>query len=415
MTMLSELPLVSQVTKYLDGCSCARASKEEVAAIKAELDQKDSAIERLETEIRQKDLEKDNLMTMQKVLQEQISQIRADLEAQSEEQQSMVSEITPYNARPAPAAKPPAKAVAKRVTAPEPEPQPGATPEERAAAITRMQARQRGKLERRQTEERVGQGEMAGQKRSKKAKEQDLAAQRMQARVRGGADRKAVEARKAAGDLPGQPRLAVDLGDGGGDAGDFEGEEESVDSDYDYDDSAFVDLGAELLSGQLKLAKVYGQEEPPAAEGELEWELRYFLLYAVRTYVSSKYGGTVPLVLQHRGTVQRAIAAACSSYYPSTELLCSTPPGQEDGPLRQHRKRRAQWRPRAGAHGEHAQRGEGARRRHLRAQGRQQGLPAQARAARRGPHAHVDFSDLRAAPVTRSGSASTTGDASMAA
>ena len=282
MTMLSELPLVSQVTKYLDGCSCARASKEEVAAIKAELDQKDTAIERLETEIRQKDLEKDNLMTMQKVLQEQISQIRADLEAQSEEQQSMVSEVTPYNARPAPAAKPPAKAVAKRAPEPEPEPELGGTPEERAAAITRMQARQRGKLERRQTEQRVGQGQMAGQKR-KKAAEQDLAAQRMQARVRGGADRKAVEARKAAGDLPGQPRLSTEVGDEGGDAGDYEGEEESVDSDYDYDDSAFVDLGAELLSGQLKLAKVYGQEEPPAAEGELEWELRYFLLYAVRT------------------------------------------------------------------------------------------------------------------------------------
>ena len=293
MTMLSELPLVSQVTKYLDGCSCARASKEEVAAIKAELDQKDTAIERLETEIRQKDLEKDNLMTMQKVLQEQISQIRADLEAQSEEQQSMVSEVTPYNARPAPAAKPPAKAVAKRAPEPEPEPELGGTPEERAAAITRMQARQRGKLERRQTEERVGQGQMAGQKR-KKAAEQDLAAQRMQARVRGGADRKAVEARKAAGDLPGQPRLSTEVGDEGGDAGDYEGEEESVDSDYDYDDSAFVDLGAELLSGQLKLAKVYGQEEPPAAEGELEWELRYFLLYAVRTYASSKYGDTVP-------------------------------------------------------------------------------------------------------------------------
>jgi len=59
----------------------------------------------------------------------------------------------------------------------------GGTLEERAAAITRVQARQRGKLERRQTEERVGQGEMAGQKRSKKAAEQDLAAQRMQARV----------------------------------------------------------------------------------------------------------------------------------------------------------------------------------------------------------------------------------------
>ena len=286
MTMLSELPLVSQVTKYLDGCSCARASKEEVAAIKAELDQKDTAIERLETEIRQKDLEKDNLMTMQKVLQEQISQIRADLEAQAEEQSSMVSEVTPYNARPAPAAKPPAKAVAKRAPEPEPEPELGGTPEERAAAITRMQARQRGKLERRQTEERVGQGQMAGQKR-KKAAEQDLAAQRMQARVRGGADRKAVEARKAAGDLPGQPRLSTEVGDEGGDAGDYEGEEESVDSDYDYDDSAFVDLGAELLSGQLKLAKVYGQEEPPAAEGELEWELRYFLLYAVRPRVVS--------------------------------------------------------------------------------------------------------------------------------
>ena len=171
----------------------------------------------------------------------------------------MVSEVTPYNARPAPAAKPPAKAVAKRAPSPEPEPELGATAEQRAAAITRMQARQRGKLERRQTEERVGQGQMAGQKR-RKAAEQDLAAQRMQARVRGGADRKAVEARKAAGDLPGQPRLSMEVGDEGGDAGDYEGEEESVDSDYDYDDSAFVDLGAELLSGQLKLAKVYGQE-----------------------------------------------------------------------------------------------------------------------------------------------------------
>jgi len=323
MTMLSELPLVSQVTKYLDGCSCARASKEEVAAIKAELDQKDTAIERLETEIRQKDLEKDNLMTMQKVLQEQISQIRADLEAQAEEQSSMVSEVTPYNARPTPAAaKPPAKAAAKRAPEPVPEPELGGTPEERARAITRMQARQRGKLERRQTEERTGQGQMAGQKRSKQAAERDLAAQRMQARVRGGADRRAVESRKAAGDLPGQPRLSGMTGDEGGDAGDFEGEEESVDSDYDYDDSAFVDLGAELLSGQLKLAKVYGQEEPPAAEGELEWELRYFLLYAVRP---SKYASTAVHTVpwcwvggnQHRGTVQRAIAVARSSRYPS--------------------------------------------------------------------------------------------------
>ena len=36
---------------------------------------------------------------------------------------------------------------------------------------------------------------------------------------------------------------------------------------------------ASSLSGKLKLAKVYGQEEPPAAEEELEWEVRYFVLY----------------------------------------------------------------------------------------------------------------------------------------
>ena len=57
------------------------------------------------------------------------------------------------------------------------------------------------------------------------------------------------------------------------------GEDESVDSDYDNDEDAFFDLGNEILSGRLKLAKVYGQEEPPAAEDELEWETRYFVLY----------------------------------------------------------------------------------------------------------------------------------------
>ena len=56
-------------------------------------------------------------------------------------------------------------------------------------------------------------------------------------------------------------------------------ENESVDSDYDYEDSAFEAPGSELLAGRLKLAKVYGQEEPPAAEDELEWEVRYFVLY----------------------------------------------------------------------------------------------------------------------------------------
>ena len=68
VSALADLPLVGQMAKYLDGCNCARGSKEEVAAIKQELEQKDAAIERLEQEIRRKDMEKDNLMTMQKVL-----------------------------------------------------------------------------------------------------------------------------------------------------------------------------------------------------------------------------------------------------------------------------------------------------------------------------------------------------------
>ena len=60
------------------------------------------------------------------------------------------------------------------------------------------------------------------------------------------------------------------------------GEDESVDSDYDNDEDAFADLGLELLSGSLKLAKVYGQEEPPTAKDELEWETRYVVLYDTR-------------------------------------------------------------------------------------------------------------------------------------
>ena len=183
VSVLADLPLVSQVTKYLDGCSCARASKEEVAAIKAELESKDAAIERLESEIRQKDLEKDNLMTMQKVLQEQISQIRADLEAQSED-------ATPAAMKPA-ARKP----AAGKVSAP-------LSDQEKAAQ--RMQARQRGKLDRRAVEEKAAKGELVGQKRQK-----SRAAERIGARARGKFDRRKVEERKAAGDLPGMKRLAA--------------------------------------------------------------------------------------------------------------------------------------------------------------------------------------------------------------
>lgn len=52
-----------------------------------------------------------------------------------------------------------------------------------------------------------------------------------------------------------------------------------MDSDYDYADTAFADLGREVMAGRLQLAKVYGQEEPPAAEDELEWETRHFTLF----------------------------------------------------------------------------------------------------------------------------------------
>jgi hypothetical protein len=80
---------------------------------------------------------------------------------------------------------------------------------------------------------------------------------------------------------------AADAAGAGGDAldatpaagGDEFGDEESVDSDYDFDDGLFGEMGEELLSGHLKLAKVYGQEQPPAAEDELEWEARYFVLH----------------------------------------------------------------------------------------------------------------------------------------
>tara|TARA_B110001452_G_scaffold61875_1_gene48612 strand:- start:1446 stop:2588 length:1143 start_codon:yes stop_codon:yes gene_type:complete len=292
VSALADIPFVGQVSRYLDGCSCARATKEEVAAIKSELESKDAAIERLEQEIRRKDMEKDNLMTMQKVLQEQISQIRADLEAQAELDDAAYSRPPPKSSAGAGPSSQPANA--------------GFTEDEREGAATRVQAKARGQKDRREMDRKLASGEALRteegaatvQRKKQRNETREQAATRMQARARGQKQRRILESKIASGEelrsaedaATVQARLAkkrmaaeaagVAMGDDAALAAyDEADEEESVDSDYDYDDSAFSGVGTELLSGKMRLAKVYGQEEPPAAESELEWESRFFVLY----------------------------------------------------------------------------------------------------------------------------------------
>ena len=73
-------------------CTCGRADKAAVIAIKKQLEDKDHAIEELEKEIRRKDSEKDNLMHMQKELQAQIEEIRLLLESHAAEAQTRLSD-----------------------------------------------------------------------------------------------------------------------------------------------------------------------------------------------------------------------------------------------------------------------------------------------------------------------------------
>jgi len=294
--------------RYMDGCTCGRADKAAVTAIKMELEAKDGAIERLEEEIRRKDTEKDNLIHMQKDLQAQIEEIRRVLEQHANES---MNKGVPVSA----------------------EPEAEDMADDKAALL--MQTRARGIKSRKDVAEK---------------RAQVKSAQMMQARARGINTRKMMDQKKADGsimDLPGAKRMAeqgqpiavgraIDsmpydappeikqhqqqatggatsvlpaeedaygdedpyeeddyvmgpppsgtLGAGlqGGGGGFDEERDESVDSDYDYGESAFAELGLELLSGRLKLAKVYGQEEPPAAEDELEWETRYFVLFDTR-------------------------------------------------------------------------------------------------------------------------------------
>ena len=214
---LVEAPM--RLQEYIDSCTCGRSDKAVVNAIKMELEAKDAAIERLEDEIRRKDTEKDNLVHMQKDLQAQIEEIKRVLDVH-------VTDTAPPD---------PTKAAVEVQGSAD------RTLDLRQRSAQLVQARMRGKSARRLVQKRRQLGELPGQRRSKKA------------------------APTAEADEMGTVASEAD--------------EESVDSDYDCDDLAFSRVGLELLAGELELAKVYGQEDPPAAEDELEWERRYFMLY----------------------------------------------------------------------------------------------------------------------------------------
>lgn len=299
LTQLVDAP--GRLQRYMDGCACGRADKAAVLAIKKELEEKDSAIERLEEEIRRRDREKDNLIHMQKDLQAQIQEIRRVLESQASE----VAKNGSFKGG--------SEGGSKGGSMDLDEERVGLN--EVSAAIL-MQKRVRG---------------ISSRKLAEKEKKKEEATQKMQKIARGRSTRKMMAQKKADGsimELPGakrvygaaavppQPQRPVAAGrvvasaskpapsfapaqqflrgsydepgrgaNGYGIAsgsGLDAGEDESVDSDYDNDEDAFYDLGLELLSGRLKVAKVYGQEEPPAAEDELEWETRYFVLYDTR-------------------------------------------------------------------------------------------------------------------------------------
>jgi hypothetical protein len=241
--------------KFIDACTCGRSDKAAVSAIKAQLEAKDVAIERLEEEIRRKDTEKDNLIHMQKDLQSQIEEIRLLLDSHANEAAVEMSD-------------------------------------DKAAEL--MQRRVRGIASRKRVDQIRKQKN--GHSRQRVLTEEERAAQMMQAKVRGKSARRLVAVRKDQGALPGQQRPPP-MPMGGGpskfvppsspatgidpsqEGSSFFDENESVDSDYDYDESAFQGLGEELLANYLTLAKVYGQDEPPADEASLEWETRYFVLH----------------------------------------------------------------------------------------------------------------------------------------
>jgi len=233
----------TRLQEYIDNCACGRSDKAAANAIKKELEAKDAAIERLEEEIRRKDAEKDNLVHMQKDLQAQIEEVKRVLDSHAQTT--------------------------------------GAFPSDQTKAAVRVQSRYRGIHGRQQ----VSHKRMEAGKRSRALVDrQQRSAQLLQARIRGKSTRRLVQKRHQLGDLPGQRRPPPTSGEANqmvgtlGSVASYD-DGDSVDSDYDNDDFDFSNLGHEVLAGELELAKVYGQEDPPAAEDELQWECRYFILF----------------------------------------------------------------------------------------------------------------------------------------
>ena len=276
---------VGRFQRFVDGCACGRTDKAAVAAIKKELEMKDSAIERLEEEIRRKDSEKDNLIHMQKDLQAQIEEIRRLLEANANESLKGYTQDTPRTREAALLMQNRARGIHARNRVQH--------IREKKAAAVKLQSIQRSKFAKGTVD---------------KKRSQEKTAQMIQARARGKSTRKLIEQKKARQHelgILGRGSLAADgskaspavaigraIRDGEDDQGvealddlPLRDDDESVDSDYDYNDDEFRELGQELMQGRLKLAKVYGQEEPPAAEDQLEWETRYFVLYDERKMV----------------------------------------------------------------------------------------------------------------------------------
>jgi len=268
----------SKLNKFIDACTCGRSDKAAVQAIKMELEAKDAAIERLEEEIRRKDTEKDNLIEMQRDLQGQIEEIRLMLETHATDTSAASEAVVMDQAKAAGLMQRRARGISGRRRVG----QLKAKRQNDQQAIVKMQSVHRGN---------------AGRQHVAKKEAETRSVVLLQSRVRGKSSRRLVNDKRMtrqsahappANGGPLHPALAGGAASGaayegldalsGGTSSLFD-DNESVDSDYDYDDEEFSSPGLELLAGKLKLAKVYGQEEPPAAEDDLEWELRYFVLY----------------------------------------------------------------------------------------------------------------------------------------